>query len=94
VRDWIDNKNVDVVAEGVNSSVALAIQNLTRARKKLFLISGSGSSDLTGSQCSPTSVHWPYDTYAVIQQMRKTPVDDFFAQGGKVREDGRMVHDI
>src|ERR1700737_501848 len=51
VRDWIDNRNVDVVAEGVNSSVALAIQNLTRARKKLFLISGSGSSDLTGVQC-------------------------------------------
>jgi branched-chain amino acid transport system substrate-binding protein len=64
VRDWIDNKGVDVVAEGVTSSVALAIQNLTRERKKLFLISGSGSSDLTGAQCSPTSVHWTYDTYA------------------------------
>src|ERR1700761_3657606 len=34
VRDWIDNKGVDVVAEGVTSSVALAIQNLTRERKK------------------------------------------------------------
>ena len=38
VRDWIDNKGVDVVAEGVNSSVALAVQSLTRERKKLFLI--------------------------------------------------------
>jgi branched-chain amino acid transport system substrate-binding protein len=38
VRNWIDNRNVDVIAEGVNSSVALAIQNLTRERKKLFLI--------------------------------------------------------
>src|ERR1700730_7599614 len=35
VRDWIDNKNVDAIAEGVTSSVALAIQNLTRERKKL-----------------------------------------------------------
>jgi branched-chain amino acid transport system substrate-binding protein len=74
VRDWIDNKNVDVVAEGVNSSVALAIQNLTRARKKLFLISGSGSSDLTGSQCSPTSVHWTYDTYASSNATAKAVV--------------------
>jgi branched-chain amino acid transport system substrate-binding protein len=64
VRNWIDNRNVDVIAEGVTSSVALAIQNLTRERKKLFLISGSGSSDLTGKQCSPTSVQWTYDTYA------------------------------
>ena len=78
VRDWIDNKGVDVIAEGVNSAVALAIQNLTRERKKLFLISGSGSSDLTGAQCSPTSVHWTYDTYASSNATAKAVV----ARGG------------
>ncbi len=74
VREWIDNKHVDVVAEGVNSAVALAIQNLTRERKKLFLISGSGSSDLTGAQCSPTSVQWTYDTYASSNATAKAVV--------------------
>jgi len=78
VRNWIDNKGVDVIAEGVNSAVALAIQNLTRERKKLFLISGSGSSDLTGKQCSPTSVHWTYDTYASSNATAKAVV----ARGG------------
>ena len=78
VRNWIDNRNVDVIAEGVNSSVALAIQNLTRERKKLFLISGSGSSDLTGRQCSPTSVQWTYDTYASSNATAKAVV----ARGG------------
>lgn len=78
VRDWIDNKHVDVIAEGVNSAVALAIQNLTRERKKLFLISGSGSSDLTGVQCSPTSVQWTYDTYASSNATAKAVV----ARGG------------
>jgi branched-chain amino acid transport system substrate-binding protein len=78
VRNWIDNRNVDVVAEGVNSAVALAIQNLTRERKKLFLISGSGSSDLTGKQCSPTSVQWTYDTYASSNATAKAVV----ARGG------------
>jgi len=79
VREWIDNKHVDVVAEGVNSAVALAIQNLTRERKKLFLISGSGSSDLTGAQCSPTSVQWTYDTYASSNATAKAVV----RRGGK-----------
>ena len=74
VREWIDNKSIDVVAEGVNSAVALAIQNLTRERKKLFLISGSGSSDLTGKQCSPTSVQWTYDTYASSNATAKAVV--------------------
>jgi branched-chain amino acid transport system substrate-binding protein len=31
---------------------------------------------------------------AVLKQMRDTPVNDFFAKAGKVREDGRMVHDM
>jgi branched-chain amino acid transport system substrate-binding protein len=78
VRNWIDNKGVDVIAEGVNSAVALAIQNFTRERKKLFLISGSGSSDLTGKQCSPTSVQWTYDTYASSNATAKAVV----ARGG------------
>lgn len=30
----------------------------------------------------------------VVRQMRDTPVNDFFAKGGKIREDGRMVHDM
>ena len=64
VREWIDTRGVDVIVEGVNSAVALAIQNVTREKGKIFLISGSGSSDLTGKQCSPTGVHWTYDTYA------------------------------
>jgi branched-chain amino acid transport system substrate-binding protein len=64
VREWIDNKHVDVIAEGVNSAVALAIMNVTRERNKLFLISGAGSSDITGKNCTPSSIHWTYDTYA------------------------------
>jgi branched-chain amino acid transport system substrate-binding protein len=73
-----NNKGVDVIAEGVNSAVALAIQTVTRERKKLFLISGSGSSDLTGKQCSPTSVQWTYDTYASSNATAKAVV----ARGG------------
>lgn len=34
------------------------------------------------------------DTAAVIQKMRATPINDMFAKGGKLREDGRMVHDM
>ena len=64
VRQWLDQGGVDVVVEGVNSTVGLAVQSVTRERGKIFLISGAGSSDLTGKECSPTSVHWTYDTYA------------------------------
>ena len=79
VREWIDNKHVDVVAEGVNSAVALAIMNVTRERNKPFLISGAGSSDITGKYCTPTSIHWTYDTYASSNATAKAVVK----RGGK-----------
>jgi branched-chain amino acid transport system substrate-binding protein len=31
---------------------------------------------------------------AVMKAMRDTPVNDMFAKNGKIREDGRMVHDM
>lgn len=31
---------------------------------------------------------------AVMKQMKATPINDFYAKGGKIREDGRMVHDM
>ncbi len=34
------------------------------------------------------------DTAAVMKKMREMPINDMFAKGGKVREDGRMVHDM
>ncbi len=34
------------------------------------------------------------DTAKVMAQMKKTPVNDFFAKNGSIRADGRMVHDM
>lgn len=30
----------------------------------------------------------------VMDQMKKTPINDMFANNGRIREDGRMVHDM
>ena len=34
------------------------------------------------------------ETAAVMKKMKETPINDFFAKNGKIREDGRMVHDM
>ncbi len=64
-RQWFDNDGVDAIVDVPTSSVALAVQEVARTRKKVFLISGAAASDLTGKACSPTSVHWTYDTVAL-----------------------------
>jgi branched-chain amino acid transport system substrate-binding protein len=64
-RQWYDNDKVDAIVDVPTSSVALAVQDVARERKKVFLISGAASSDLTGKACSPTGIHWTYDTVAL-----------------------------
>jgi len=64
-NQWFDNDGVDAIFDVPTSSVALAVQQIARTKGKVFLISGAASSDLTGKACSPTSVHWTYDTVAL-----------------------------
>jgi branched-chain amino acid transport system substrate-binding protein len=45
------------------SSIALPGQDITREKNKVLLVSGGGTSDLTGKACSPNGIHWTYDTY-------------------------------
>jgi branched-chain amino acid transport system substrate-binding protein len=64
-RRWFDVDHVNAIADVPNSGVALAVSNVTREKNGVFLISGAGDSDLTDKQCSPNSVHWTYDTWAL-----------------------------
>lgn len=64
-RRWFDEDSVDVIAGLGNSSVALAVNSLVKERNKVALVSGGGTSDLTGAACTPNTVHWTYDTYAL-----------------------------
>jgi branched-chain amino acid transport system substrate-binding protein len=34
------------------------------------------------------------DASAVMKHLKSTPINDMFARNGKVRADGRMVHDM
>ena len=62
-RKWYDTDGVDVIVDVPTSSVALAINQVTKEKGKAFVNTGAASSDLTGKDCSPNTVHWLYDTW-------------------------------
>jgi branched-chain amino acid transport system substrate-binding protein len=62
---WYDVDNVDVIVDVPNSAAALAVQDISRQKKKLVLISTGATSELTGSKCSPYGAQWTYDTYSL-----------------------------
>jgi branched-chain amino acid transport system substrate-binding protein len=73
-RNWYDNEKVDAIFDVPTSSVALPVSALTREKNKININSGGGSSDITGIACSPNTVHWTYDTYALSNVAGKAMV--------------------
>ncbi len=64
-RSWIDRDGVNAILDVPFSSVALAVSEVTRNSAAAFLASGPGAVALTGDKCSPNTVHWTYDTWAL-----------------------------
>lgn len=79
VRQWVDERNVDMVTGMVASSVVLAASKVVEQSGKLALISGAAASSLTNEYCSPNHIHWTYDSYALANGTAKSVLAD----GGK-----------
>jgi len=64
-RKWYDQEGVDLILDVPTSSVSLAVAEVTREKNKILMVSAGGTSDLTGTKCSPNTVHWTFDTWAL-----------------------------
>jgi branched-chain amino acid transport system substrate-binding protein len=77
-RQWFD-QGVDAIFSLGNSSVAMAVQALAQERNRITIATSAGSDALTNKACTPVSLHWTYDTYAMPAALAKAIV----AQGGR-----------
>jgi branched-chain amino acid transport system substrate-binding protein len=64
-RQWYDLDKVDAIMELTTSSVALAVQQLSKEKKKINIVTGAATTDLTGKACTPYGFHWAYDNRAL-----------------------------
>ena len=64
-RQWYDVDKVDMIMDVPTSSVVLAVNQITREKNKALIVSTGATADLTGKACSPNSIHWTYDTWAL-----------------------------
>jgi branched-chain amino acid transport system substrate-binding protein len=75
-RQWFDRDGVDMILDVPTSSVALAVNTVCRDKNKVYVNSGGATTDLTGAQCSPNTVHWTYDTYMLAHSTGGAMVQD------------------
>jgi branched-chain amino acid transport system substrate-binding protein len=64
-RQWYDVDKVDVIMDVPTSSVVLAVNQITKEKNKALIVSTGATSDLSGKACTPNSIHWTYDTWAL-----------------------------
>jgi branched-chain amino acid transport system substrate-binding protein len=64
-RRWYEVEGVDMITELTTSSVALAVQELSKTQKKIDIVVGAATSRLTGDACTPYGFHWAFDTHAL-----------------------------
>jgi len=78
-REWFDARQVDALMDVAASATALAAQEIAKARNKIAVFNGPGSTALTNAACGPQSAHWTFDNYAMAHVTGKAVVQ----QGGK-----------
>ncbi|KAF7962542.1 ABC transporter permease [Cupriavidus sp. UYMU48A] len=78
-RRWFDVDKVDAIVDVPTSSVILAVNQVVKEKNKVMIVTGGGTSDLTGKACTPNAIHWAYDTWALANGTGKAVVKS----GGK-----------
>jgi branched-chain amino acid transport system substrate-binding protein len=73
-REWIDRDGVDLIADLVNTSVALAVMKVAKAKDRISFVVGSGSTRISNEDCTDTNVQWTYDTYATAATIVKSMI--------------------
>jgi len=64
-REWFDRDGVDMITDLLNSAVALAVSGVGKDKNKVVMVVGAATSALTNANCTATTVHYAYDTYAL-----------------------------
>lgn len=66
-REWVDDNGVDLLADGAATSAGLAIQQVARDKKRIFVMSTPTATAFIGKQCSPYGFQFAADTYALAK---------------------------
>ena len=74
-REWYDTQKVDLIANLVNSAVALGVAGVAKEKNRIAIVTTSGSSRLTNDGCTPNSIHYAYDTWSLANGTAKALLD-------------------
>jgi branched-chain amino acid transport system substrate-binding protein len=78
--EWYEHEGVDMITDVLNSAVAIVVSNVAAKRRRVVMVTGAATTQLTNESCNPYIVHHTYDTYALAHGTGTAVVKE----GGKV----------
>ena len=64
-REWFDSQHVDALMDVAASATALAAIEVAKTKNKIVVLNGPGAARITNEACTPVSIHYTYDNYAL-----------------------------
>jgi branched-chain amino acid transport system substrate-binding protein len=64
-REWFDAQHVDALMDVAASATALAAIEVAKTKNKIVVLNGPGAARITNEACTPVSIHYTYDNYAL-----------------------------
>src|ERR1700726_4282004 len=64
-REWFENQHVDALMDVAASATALAAIDVAKTNNKIVVLNGPGATRITNEACTPVSIHYTYDNYAL-----------------------------
>ena len=93
-REWFENQHVDALMDVATSATALAAIDVAKPKNKIVVLNGPGAARISNEACTPVSIHYTYDNYALAHgtggAMVKAGYDTWFF----VTADYAFGHDL
>jgi branched-chain amino acid transport system substrate-binding protein len=93
-REWFDTQHVDALLDVAASATALAVIEIAKNKNRIVVLNGPGATRITNEACTPISVHYTYDNYALSHGTGAATVQAGYDSWFFITADYAFGHDL
>jgi branched-chain amino acid transport system substrate-binding protein len=93
-REWFDTQHVDALMDVAASATALAVIEIAKNKNRIVVLNGPGATRITNEACTPISVHYTYDNYALSHGTGAATVQAGYDSWFFITADYAFGHDL
>jgi branched-chain amino acid transport system substrate-binding protein len=93
-REWFDTQHVDALMDVAASATALAVIEIAKTKNRIVVLNGPGATRITNEACTPISIHYTYDNYALSHGTGAATVQAGYDSWFLITADYAFGHDL